>query len=405
MKPLHPDAIKMLVVHCSDTPDHEMLRAIDIQDMHLGFGWDGCGYHYVIGRDGRLEAGRPEYWQGAHVKGVNDQSLGVCLIGRTTFTQSQMNTLESLLYDWQERYPEARVLGHRDAADTPKTCPNFDAGAWWQSRQDTRLNTHQDASGIMTPRSGAASMCDRPSDEAGLETEVLFGEQVEILQCRNGFTHARLATDGYEGWMRTADLLDIGDTDPYQTISRITVPLVHVTARADVKSGSLMRLSMGAVIGVLEDNGEWVQIALPCGPSGHTGFIPSCAIANSALDYVYAAESFVGAPYLWGGRTAAGLDCSALVQLALQTVGIACPRNSGDQKNWALGKGAAVDIDDLARGDVLFWPGHVAICQSASSMLHANAHHHAVTSEKTAPALLRLEKATGAPTLAIRLAL
>ena len=103
----------MLVVHCSDTPDDEQLRAIDIQHMHLGFGWDGIGYHYVIGRDGRCEAGRPEFWQGAHVRGVNDVSLGVCLIGRTNFTTAQMHRLELLLRDWTARYPQARVVGHR----------------------------------------------------------------------------------------------------------------------------------------------------------------------------------------------------------------------------------------------------------------------------------------------------
>ena len=82
----------MLVVHCSDTPDDEELRAIDIQRLHLGFGWDGIGYHYVIGRDGRCEAGRPEYWQGAHVKGINNQSLGVRLIGRSHFTAGKRNS-------------------------------------------------------------------------------------------------------------------------------------------------------------------------------------------------------------------------------------------------------------------------------------------------------------------------
>ena len=129
----------MLVVHCSDTPDDEQLRAIDIQHMHLGFGWDGIGYHYVIGRDGRCEAGRPEFWQGAHVRGVNDVSLGVCLIGRTNFTTAQMHRLELLLRDWTARYPQARVVGHRDATQTDKTCPNFDAAAWWQTRITARM--------------------------------------------------------------------------------------------------------------------------------------------------------------------------------------------------------------------------------------------------------------------------
>jgi len=115
---LAPDSIDMLVVHCSDTPDYQPLGAREIQAMHLGFGWDGIGYHQVIRRDGTREAGRPEYWQGAHVKGVNDRSLSVCLIGRNEFTEAQMNSLAALLFDWTARYPAARVLGHRDATET-----------------------------------------------------------------------------------------------------------------------------------------------------------------------------------------------------------------------------------------------------------------------------------------------
>ena len=124
----------MLVVHCSDTPDDEQLRAIDIQHMHLGFGWDGIGYHYVIGRDGRCEAGRPEFWQGAHVRGVNDVSLGVCLIGRHSFTDAQMLALETVLRDWQTTYPTAQIVGHCNFDYTEKTCPNFDVAAWCEER-------------------------------------------------------------------------------------------------------------------------------------------------------------------------------------------------------------------------------------------------------------------------------
>ena len=80
---LNPQDIAYLVVHCSDTPDDAALTGRDIHQMHLGFGWDGVGYHRVIGRDGVVEPGRPDYWIGAHVKGFNDVSLGVCLIGRT----------------------------------------------------------------------------------------------------------------------------------------------------------------------------------------------------------------------------------------------------------------------------------------------------------------------------------
>ncbi|MCE2516458.1 MAG: N-acetylmuramoyl-L-alanine amidase [Alphaproteobacteria bacterium] len=131
---LHPAAINYLVVHCSDTPDDEFLTAADIHQMHLGFGWHGVGYHRVICRDGTLEMGRPDYWVGAHVYEHNQESLGVCLIGRHDFTDAQMNALETLLKDWTARYPDAEIRGHCDFDNTTKTCPNFDARAWAKLR-------------------------------------------------------------------------------------------------------------------------------------------------------------------------------------------------------------------------------------------------------------------------------
>ena len=86
--------VSLLVVHCSDTANNENLSAIDIHKMHLGFGWDGIGYHKIINRSGKIENGRPEYWIGAHVKGKNDVSLGVCLIGKDNFTKNQFASLK-----------------------------------------------------------------------------------------------------------------------------------------------------------------------------------------------------------------------------------------------------------------------------------------------------------------------
>ena len=83
--------IKYIVVHCSDTPNNEKIGAKEIHEMHLSFGWDGIGYHKVINRNGIIENGRPEYWVGAHVKGKNDLSLGVCLIGKTNLLKINMN--------------------------------------------------------------------------------------------------------------------------------------------------------------------------------------------------------------------------------------------------------------------------------------------------------------------------
>ena len=122
--------IKFLVVHCSDTDDSESLSARDIHNMHKSFGWDGIGYHKIINRSGKIENGRPEYWIGAHVKGKNTISLGVCLIGRYKFTVKQFVSLERVLRKWKSSYPEAKIVGHNDTGNTNKTCPNFDVKTW-----------------------------------------------------------------------------------------------------------------------------------------------------------------------------------------------------------------------------------------------------------------------------------
>lgn len=87
--------IKFLIVHCSDTPDQEDIGALEIHKMHLGFGWEGIGYHKIIRRNGKIENGRPEYWIGAHVYGKNTQSLGVCLIGKNSFSKKQFKLFRS----------------------------------------------------------------------------------------------------------------------------------------------------------------------------------------------------------------------------------------------------------------------------------------------------------------------
>ena len=126
--------IKLLIVHCSDTENNDNFNVIDIHKMHLDFGWDGIGYHKIICRSGKIENGRPEYWLGAHVKGKNDISLGVCLIGRDKFTQKQFNSLEKILKKWKSLYPQAKIVGHCDTGNTPKTCPNFDVRSWCKNK-------------------------------------------------------------------------------------------------------------------------------------------------------------------------------------------------------------------------------------------------------------------------------
>lgn len=126
--------IKLLVVHCSDTQNHIKVNAKFIHEMHLNFGWDGIGYHKIILRSGQVENGRPEYWVGAHVKGKNNISLGVCLIGQDNFTKKQFSSLEKILRKWKIVYPSAKIVGHCDTGNTSKTCPNFNVKTWLENR-------------------------------------------------------------------------------------------------------------------------------------------------------------------------------------------------------------------------------------------------------------------------------
>ena len=119
-------------MHCSDTSDD--LTAIEIHRLHLSFGWDGIGYHKIICKDGNIQNGRPEFWIGAHVKGLNNCSLGVCLIGSEKFTEFQFNSLYQVLFEWKNKYRNAKILGHSESTSTNKTCPNFDVQVWCKQR-------------------------------------------------------------------------------------------------------------------------------------------------------------------------------------------------------------------------------------------------------------------------------
>ena len=395
---LSPDRIEMLVVHCSDTPDDQPIGAKEIQEMHLGFGWDGIGYHQVICRDGTREAGRPEYWQGAHVKGVNDRSLSVCLIGRNEFTKAQMNSLAALLFDWTARYPGACVLGHREATETHKTCPNFDAAQWWEAYK----------AGKSAKRARVAvstlAVTAEPGPGRPLETEALFGEALDILERRQGHAKIRLTTDGYVGWAAMGQNLLLPPMP--EPTHRVASAATFVLAEPAVTSAPLLRLTMGALIRVTFTTDDWHQIDLA---QDETGFVTAQAAIEVGRpgddDAVSAAERLTGAPYLWGGRSASGLDCSALVQLALQAIGISAPRNSGDQLAWASARSKTILIETEApkRGDLVFWPGHVGLCQSGDRIIHANAHHHAVASEPLETALARIDRDTGQAARFLRL--
>lgn len=121
--------IKEIIVHCSDSPHGRGDDAATIHRWHLERGFSGVGYHWVILESGEIQAGRPEYWKGAHAKNYNFGSIGICLIGQKYFTEEQLVSLRCLINLKLKQWPGAKVMGHHDV-DPNKTCPNFDVKKW-----------------------------------------------------------------------------------------------------------------------------------------------------------------------------------------------------------------------------------------------------------------------------------
>ena len=142
-------------------------------------------------------------------------------------------------------------------------------------------------------------------------------------------------------------------------------------------------LPLGARIAVAREQASFAVTA----SGGHVPKRHLAPIAAAEPDFVAVAERFLGVPYLWGGKTSLGLDCSGLVQVALTACGVACPRDS-DMQEAALGK--SVSLAGLQHGDLIFWKGHVAIARGRNSMIHANAFHMAVAIEPVAESLARI---------------
>lgn len=240
----------------------------------------------------------------------------------------------------------------------------------------------------------AAPLRVRPDPSAGLDSELLFGERFVVYEECEGWAWGQAARDGYVGYVPVADL----SHSIFATTHKVTGLATHLYPVADIKAPPLMSLPMGAEL-------EIVDVTAPLCRHAGGGFVPSCHIASLAYqeaDFVAVAERFIGTPYLWGGRTHAGIDCSGLVQVSLQAAGVATPRDS-DMQREEMGEALAFaeDLSGLRRGDLIFWKGHVGIMQDASTLLHANAHHMSVHAEPLAKVVAR-SSATGSNIVSIR---
>jgi cell wall-associated NlpC family hydrolase len=233
-----------------------------------------------------------------------------------------------------------------------------------------------------------------PTPEASLDTEALHGERVVVYeQTEEGWSWGQLARDGYVGWLPSNALAQ----ETEKPTHRVSALRTFVFPKPDIKSPPLASLSFGSELAVMrEETGFAVARA--------GGFIPRQHVAETAFresDAVAVAKRFLGTPYLWGGKTSAGLDCSGLVQLALQSTGRTCPRDSDMQQKIGTAVAFAGDHTALQRGDLIFWKGHVGFYAGAGVLLHANAHHMAVAEEPLAEAVARIS-GSGSEVIAVR---
>ncbi len=234
----------------------------------------------------------------------------------------------------------------------------------------------------------------QPDPTRGFETEVLFGESLTIFDENNGWAWVQLARDGYVGYLRS-DTIARGAVNPTHRVQTLGTFLYGAP---DIKSAPIMHLPMNAPLAVRSGDERFLELE-------GGGFVYARHAAprdRFARDYAEIAERFVGTPYLWGGRTRVGIDCSGLVQTALNAAGIPAPRDS-DMQQAELGDAVLVseDLEGLARGDLVFWKGHVGIMLDGVMMIHANAYHMLVAVEPLPEAAKRIAK-TGAHITAVK---
>ncbi|MDR5653280.1 NlpC/P60 family protein [Ruixingdingia sedimenti] len=213
------------------------------------------------------------------------------------------------------------------------------------------------------------------------DRQVLMGDRFLVLDRDGGHAFGQAEKDGYVGWLAEAAL------GPDTMVTHwICAPGSHLYPEPRVQAHEVAGLSLGARLAVTGAQGAFAAVP--------QGWVPAChlrAIGDWADDPVAVAESLTGTPYLWGGNSRAGVDCSGLVQLAFHACGRACPGDSDMQ----AGMGAEIGPDDLRRGDLVFWKGHVALVAGPDRIVHANGHHMAVAAEPLSDAVARIAAAGG----------
>lgn len=265
---------------------------------------------------------------------------------------------------------------------------------------DAALEGHVTASRFVAPTlmqvvEPVISVHKAPRSDAMQLTQALLGETVKLFHAEEGWAFVQLMRDGYVGYVNSTALSAV----IAEPTHRVAVPSTFMYPESSLKTQPAVLVTLNAQVNVVEETGGYSRLS--SGRFVFSGHLKP--VSTVEHDFVSVAEMFQHVPYYWGGKSALGLDCSGLVQVALEACGMAARRDS-DMQEASLGHQLLVnDLDGLKRGDLVFWKGHVGIMTDAHTLLHANGHHMMVVAEPLKDAVERIAARYGAITSARRL--